>query len=299
MRDSRGKDLPLWPKWCFLPMAGWLSIISHQHGRPQGPNMDDALAMPAVAAIGTWRYTQGVYHFDDDFLTELTDSEVNGKLPADVLLRLPEWCLYIVLPSGGGYLVHLEWDANTGRAELRFLLDSPTFYPGLFPLTMHLGPWTVTEAFDRFIHEGLRISKLNQSSFFPDFGPHEIEQGAALLHRLLPPVLYLCSDEPELTGEEAGSRPGTPRMTKTKRGPKLFAPQRPRVWRVGQTIGETLRQQERSSEFQGRRAHLRRAHWHGYWTGPQDGERTFKYHWIPPVMVRSSELTKKPTGEAV
>lgn len=301
MRDSRGKDLPQWPNWCFLPMAGWLSIVSHQNGRHLIPNSEDSQAMPLVAALGTWRYTQGIYEFDGDLLTSLTDSIVTGELPTDVLLRLPEWCLYFALPSGGGYFVHLEWDANTERTELRFLVDSPAFYSEPFPLIMHIGPWTVTEAFERSIHESRLIAQSMRSSDFPEFSSNVIEHGASLLHRLLPPVLYLCSDEPDLSGEEAGLRPGNPQMTKTKQGPKLFAPPRPRVWKVGQTIGDTLRQQGHSSEFQGRRAHVRRAHWHGYWVGPRDGERTFKYHWIPPVMVRSSESTdtaKKSNGEA-
>ena len=292
MRDGRGDDLPNWPKWCFLPMAAWLSIISHQRGRPEWPNLDDSKIMPAVASIGTWRYTQGIYQFDDDLLTALTDSQIVGELPAEVLLRLPEWCVYISLPDGGGYFVHLEWDANSGRTELRFWIDAPSVHPLPLPLIMHLGPWTVTEAFDRSFHEGRRIAQLAGSPFPQASETVEaIEEGSALLQRLLPPVLYLCSDEPELAGEEPGSRPGNPQLTKTKKGAKLFAPQCPRIWRVGESIGQALR--ELLLRVRARRGHLRRAHWHGYWTG-RDGERLFKYHWIPPVMVRSTTPAGTP-----
>jgi len=34
------------------------------------------------------------------------------------------------------------------------------------------------------------------------------------------------------------------------------------------------------------RPHIRRAHWHGYWTGPREGTQTFVYHWLPPAHSR-------------
>lgn len=296
LRDTRGKELPLWPNWCFLPLTCWLSILSHQPDRRRVPNIEDVSAMPAIAALGTWRYTQGIYEFDPDLWASLTVSTVQGKLPADVLVRLPEWCLYITLPAGGGYFVHLEWDAKTGRAELRFLLEAPALHPVPLPLTMHIGPWTVTEAFDRTFSEARRIAASRQAHF-PEVRVDHIEQGTALLHKLLPAVLYLCSEAPELAGDVPDARPGNPQRTKTKQGPKLFAPPQPRLWRVGQQIGELLRRQSSSPEFYGRRAHLRRAHWHGYWTGPRDGERKFQYHWMPPTMVRASR-PDEPTNEA-
>lgn len=34
------------------------------------------------------------------------------------------------------------------------------------------------------------------------------------------------------------------------------------------------------------RPHVRRAHWHHFWTGPRDGERELVCHWIPPTLVK-------------
>ena len=31
-RKNRGRDIPNWPKWCFLPMAGFYPVISKAIG---------------------------------------------------------------------------------------------------------------------------------------------------------------------------------------------------------------------------------------------------------------------------
>jgi len=42
------------------------------------------------------------------------------------------------------------------------------------------------------------------------------------------------------------------------------------------------------------RAHVRRAHWHGYWTGPRDGEQKFVLKWLSPVLVGGGEEKELP-----
>jgi hypothetical protein len=32
MRRDRGVQLPDWPQWCFMPLAGWYSIVSADSG---------------------------------------------------------------------------------------------------------------------------------------------------------------------------------------------------------------------------------------------------------------------------
>lgn len=36
-------------------------------------------------------------------------------------------------------------------------------------------------------------------------------------------------------------------------------------------------------------AHMRRGHFHHYWTGPKDGERTLIVHWLPPIAVNAGK----------
>jgi hypothetical protein len=49
-----------------------------------------------------------------------------------------------------GFFAHLEWDANTGRHELRLLLDHQDL---LMPLPIHIGPRPLQEAMRRVAAE--------------------------------------------------------------------------------------------------------------------------------------------------
>jgi len=286
-RADRGRDLPDWPHWCFMPMAAWHAIASE--GAPRLP-IERALDVGRLAAIGTWRYSQGVYRFAPHVYSALLDTIPTGDMPVDVLYRLPEWSVYIETPAANwqqdplhGFWAHLEWDANTGRSELRLLLDTDAM---LIPIPLHMGPWTITEAMDRSITEAKRQATIHQIhgayGSADDIAPH--------LYGLVSLVLYLCSDEPEIDDErEPGASPQRPKPTRTKGGWRLFAAKRPRTWSVGNELEKKLTSQA-ASEDDGTdtrkvAAHLRRAHWHGYWTGPRDGERRFGYKWLPPTVV--------------
>jgi hypothetical protein len=96
---DRGRDVPSWPRWCFLPLAGWYAIISAHIGRNRiGP--DRAGDIARLAALGTWRYSLGVYRFDQAVYDALINTGLSdAPMPADVLLRLPEWCVYIETPG--------------------------------------------------------------------------------------------------------------------------------------------------------------------------------------------------------
>lgn len=98
-------------------------------------------------------------------------------------------------------------------------------------------------------------------------------------------IVYLCAENAEYT--QGSALPSRPQPKRTKRGIRFFPADKPRIWHVGKQLGERLR-----AEFKcvggnkGRRPHIWRAHWHGYWTGPKAAEqRDFIVKWIPPVFV--------------
>lgn len=289
-RADRGKGLPKWPAWCFLPMAGWYAIVCDGNKISMlGPDLVGDVSK--LAAIGTWRYSQGIYRVDSDLLNALTDTTVKGELPSEVLYRLPEWCLYFETPGQQwlddklyGFWVHLEWDANTERSELRFLLDCDS---DLIPVPLHMGNWTVTEAVDRAVSEAAKHAAILKSKL----GEGLVEKMSEQINPLVSIVLYICSEEPEIDNDrEPGTSPARPHPKKTKQGWKLFPPDKPKFWSVGNEIGKKLREASVGEENSGaRRAHMRRGHWHGYWTGPLDSKRKFIYKWLHPMVVSGSK----------
>jgi len=108
-------------------------------------------------------------------------------------------------------------------------------------------------------------------------------------------VLYLCSENAEIKESGGGDRlPAYPEPKKTKKGLRLFAPDRPTHWEVGYRLGAALRRAstERGSEeptgtHARPRPHIRRAHWHSYWVGKwnEPDDRTVVLKWLPPIAV--------------
>lgn len=110
-----------------------------------------------------------------------------------------------------------------------------------------------------------------------------------IARRVLPVLLYLASKEPDITRHPSGDTP--PR--KTRKG-RRARPLRVEAWRVGARIGATLRgvrevtqrDGEGGEERRGPRPHLRRAHWHLYWTGK--GRTVPRVKWVAPTIVNAT-----------
>jgi hypothetical protein len=292
-KGSSGQD---WPGWCFLPIAGWYAIVSATQGGQRITDPQVAGDIGRLAAIGTWRYTQGIIRFDPDFYEELVKTTLSGEMPVEVLLRLPEWCVYIETPNmdfGGmplfGFWCHLEYDVNTGQRELRLVLDMDA---NLLPFPVHLGDWPLLEAVNRSINESSLQAKKLRIALMRDAVTGKMI--ADQLQSLVAMVLYICSDEPDVAGPD-GSSPHHPEQKRTKKGLRFFPPDKPTIWRVGAEIGALLRE-AKTFENSGQKRdtikpHIRRAHWHGYWLGG-GGNRNFRYRWLSPIIVRG----KSPDG---
>ncbi len=291
IRSDRGKNgLPEWPPWCYLPMAGWYSIVSAYAQKDKLP-LEMVWDVARLAALGTWRVTQGIYRYDPTLYEAVRSTAVTGDLPCEILYHLPEWCVYIETPdlwdgSLHGYFAHLEWDANTGRHELRFLLDCDTV---LAPLPIHLGPWPLDEA----------IRRAN-AEIVAQGGPADLLSAFRDIEPMVSLLLYICTEAADFG---PGPRPRRPKPTKTEKGLRLFPPDHPRLWDVGIRFGTALRreytaesidwvpgdEQQRSRP----RPHIRRAHWHTYRV---DAGRTgSRLKWLPPIPVNVELPPDLPT----
>lgn len=279
---GRGKDYPDWPGWCFLPMGAWYAIAKLTN------QLED---VAALAALGTWRYTQGIFRFHDDLLSALLDSEVTGNIPTDVLKRLPEWCIYIETPNIilagkeiSGFFAHLEKDLNNGNEELRLLLNLSD--GSLVPVPVQIGEWTIKESIKKMVDIASENANIDEVTEIITTNTY-ITTLSEMASRLLSIILYICSEEPEIDNERVpGKSFYHPELTKTKKGWRLFPAAKPHVWNVGQVIGKQISHEKASKRTGGTvRTHIRRGHWHGYWTGPRDGKRKFIYRWLPPMVV--------------
>jgi hypothetical protein len=120
--------------------------------------------------------------------------------------------------------------------------------------------------------------------------------------KLVSLLLYLCSQTAEFrpAGEKAFIAPRPPSAKKTKDGWRLFPPDQPKVWYVGERLGSAIREvreviaaePERDPAERARpRPHVRRAHWHSYWLGPRNepAKRHVELQWLPPMAVAMAD----------
>jgi len=290
MRADRGISLPTWPEWCFIPLAGPYAIVSRGGALP----LELAEDVARLGALAAWRVTQGIYRFDPDLYRALLATPIQGNIPVDIILRLPEWCVYIETPGYmfgkdelHGFFAHLESDANDGRIELRLLLDMGDELDDLMPLPLHM-TGSVAESLTAMAEEAERQARRLGMETPPE-ALGAVGQMAPYVAPLVSLVLYLCSAAAEYIGDR---RPSKPRPVKTKRGHRYFPPDQPTFWMTGFRIGAALRRAENQRQLSGEpsdrrspRPHIRRAHWHTYWTGPKDRPQTPVLRWLHPTLV--------------
>ena len=137
-----------WPQWCLLPMGATAAYLSEAAPRFPPP------PIAAVHALYTWRFARSVWLVEPHLAQRLL-AQVPDAVPAvGEMARLPEWCVYIAGADpewpGAGLWVHLESDDNTGRPELRLLLDPGGGLGDVTPVPVYLDRPTLTEALADF-----------------------------------------------------------------------------------------------------------------------------------------------------
>lgn len=258
-----------WPAWCFAPISAVFTCIrTDWAGRADIHNM--ATDVARLSGLAAWRATQGIYQFDPDLYAALITTPVD-RLPAEVLTLLPEWGIYIETPGHdrfSGFFAHCDYDPRNKSPELRLLLNTED---NLVPVAIPITGGVLSDAID--------IAT-------PGFG----EQLAGMCQPLISLVLYICSVTADF-GHYSAYRPVP---TRTKKGLRIFPPDKPTIIRTGCEIGAILRASRASYQSlapdgpTGRTAlpHVRRAHWHGYWLGKP---KRFEIRWMPPILVKANE----------
>ena len=299
---QRGKRAPDWSPWCYVPMSGVLAAI-------QAAGVPEKIAWQVVAPVTActiWRATKTVLVFDRDLATALLETPPKGAIPVDVLRRLPVWCPYVTLRGLGrrgldGFFVWLEEDANTGREELRIELvaegteDESKAPPRPISLILHLEEGaTIESSLEAAISEAERQAwRIGETKASETLRDADAALTRLLEQQVIAPVLslilYLCAEDRDLGSLE----PIDPAQERAKR--RWSAARDVQVTAVGVRLGDRLRRAqvttgkaETGGGAGGSKApHVRRAHWHTYWTGK--GRQTPVLRWLSPILVGAEE----------
>ena len=298
-----------WPSWCDLPHWLWTIITAHEIGPLQMRNpvthfraMGDSAIM---AALGIWRMTQGIYRFDEMLYAALIDTPMDMALPGELLLRLPEWCVYIETPSecyNGmpiyGAWVHLDYRIRSGGdTAIHIVLDMGRDCRDLLPLSLRFtSGMPIAELFEQSLQETRALISTNYKMALPEAGNDEKQAIRAIITRIASLTLYICSTNADITGRI----PKNPEFKKTKRGWKLFPAPGPAITEVGVRLGAALKaayaQQQggQTGTHASPAPHFRRAHWHTFVVGPRNSP-TRQLRWLPPIPVKFDPSHLVPT----
>ena len=292
-----------WPDWCYLPMSASYAIVTRGAERDlairymAASGMQD---MQAMSAVIPWRLNKAIFHFDPDLQAELTEqTTAPDDIPAVLLEHMPYPCVYIANPPGvkdcDGVFVFLEWDERYPAAmELRmhYLFRDDAVIPLYYQYADDQASLTAKMAQDN-VEIYRKVSREMGGG-----DPLTLERYSACLDhvaRHLSMLVYLCSDEPDLTRTADVPIP-------RGRG-RYKAPNWSDQIQVGSYIGSVIRmgRAQRQAESpaepgagSAKRPHMRRAHWHLYWTG--SGRTVPRVKWVMPIFVHS-DGAEVPTSE--
>ena len=221
------------PENIFIPTKVWTDIL-------QIEEQQEALGISLFAALVAWRYSQGIYRFDDALLKTLVSAGLDSSLTLERLASLPEYCVFISLPKGfletlpdtTGTLAYYDFNFSTEQLVLRLEMFTDEHALGSIVLPLEEGV---------SIQEGIEKAAAVIKSHLQQHGAPEEAHGVDILSlystdlpKLLPLVLHLCSDRlVAVDKRHPGKSPCRAKPKKVKGGIAFFPAQQVTVWEVG------------------------------------------------------------------
>ena len=293
-----------WPEWCSLPMAMMKSIISNDKSikNPTAiTNEVGSVTMYRLMATLLWMQTKMVYRYTADFTAEMEKSSLKGDIPIEVLHRLPYDCVFIEAPvtihdiEAIGFFVWMGQDPMSKKPELCLLYMLQDGHTYKFPIVLTGG--NIEQAYEAKFRSVVNSPEVRESDreCLLELMLQEMADQKQTMEKALNLVLYICSENADIKCVSR-QRPVAPSQI-----PKNYT-----AWDVGTRISHALRKNTASSDQPAHRnhsshtsprPHIRRAHWHHYWTGPRTGERKLVLRWLHPVLI-GDENADLPTAIA-
>lgn len=258
-------------------------------------SLSAAKALPNPKAIetamkyylsGKWRLTKVVYTTDPIFMDALSDSESTALYTA-ILRRLPFRTFYLHCPREDslGLLIHVEPYENENCLLVAGIIfqDQTELACKLISLPFQNGE-TPQQALDHLI---LSMHLTGPSPLAPSKPDDMIAGYAQSLMEALSFSYYLASQDADIRPVRTSKEQRCRRSNGT--------PLRIREWEIGFRVGCTIAQMYRrrptghppaasAPEPTGiKRPHVRRAHWHHYWTGK--GRSVLVVKWLFPTII--------------
>lgn len=263
----------------------------------------------AFTSLFAWRRWKEVYRFAPEMEQMLYRQTGDCRLPVEILLHLPFPCIYIetsILCEGKyhGFFVCLDQKRDQSAFILRF--------------TAIIKDSMECEFFNMEFKEGTTLEKgilaadlegcfllYKKTKEIPDSVFSRFSEKKEILKKALQLVLYVTAQNADKKESVKSIRRGIELSGQIKDKYREV-----RVWDMGYRVvnrlsafheakdGEPSIKSEKDGERKRRSSqlpHLRRGHWHTYWTGKRTGEsRKAVLKWIAPTFINCKSVEKLP-----
>ena len=240
-RRQRNQDLLHWADWCYVPLLAAYRTVSNDATELIHPTRSHHCAI--VAALSTWRVTQGLYKFDGGLYGDLIHADTEFQIEEHSYYHLPQWSVYVQTPGLQwherrlhGFWAHLTEDLITESQQLCLLLDTASdvhdpfdYFSGCLPISVSLDALPLEEAIStaQLINSArlIRSGYIGHSHFQENTSPSALRSVLALLN-------YLCTNYAAISGHN-----GTPRNPVTAPSHATPIATRPETWEVRSADG--------------------------------------------------------------
>lgn len=322
IREQKGNGIPSFPDWCYIPTSYINPLLdAYNKSSNKALNHDDNYILAALAA---WRQAKEIYLFNNELAQDLTNEAkklLYYQFPSDILLDLPFRCIYIETEDGKkSFFVNLDYVPSSKAVRLNIThstSDSGLWLNSEVEISSDMTiAQQVSQGVDRLygqvkqkdVIKGLYTRAFGHSSPVPVTKAKLVKALSTQLAEAVQLILYLCSNQPDI---RQNSKP-------VKRSNVIHDKYREiRQWDVGVRYGTTIRELEKeakeaevesesedekqeskkTSSYSRKRPHIRRGHYHHYWTGPRNNpdKRKLVLVWLDPVLVNTDTSEKLPT----
>lgn len=288
LKAANGFDDLHWPSFCDLPIGAAFTFLASMLGLSQ---YEAARVSAELTACYTWRKNKVIYSFDEDLARVLVDQandlEDTNVLPAEALMHPPYPCTFIrtnVFDGMSGFWYWVEYDVNSYTVELRVQLVTESMERSI-PLVLHLLPGkTIRECYDDTMAETIKYLPPHRIKDFQNHAPQDLRYVLAAVQF----ILYIVSENADIKSIPSNGV----RRARKKSKRTLDKANGVKEKSVGIRIGNAIRKNKLYNHPSSlnktgftKRPHSRRGHWHHYWVGPRDGDRTLVLKWVAPTFI--------------
>lgn len=283
-------------------------------------NEDRALRMRArnvqfgTRLFGTWRNTASIYKIDESVAPQALSSIIPSDTPSDIYINLPEWAVYVELPSACDISIphRVRCDSNFQDSDEEVSSKMLGFW-ATHDRVLHNNKeymcldvfWHPDQSEDVKLHEMLiapfRLLLSPDMTIFESFqAGYNLDEetfNALPIKQVLSLLLWLCVEEPDVTNIK-GVRMSRadikkPRYARNKKSGAFVPPMQETYFEIAKRMGGEIREWDKEIEgskqsgLSKRKApHIRRGHWTSVWVG-SGADKKCKVYWQKPLFINA------------